>query len=39
MLQFVRVFCIIDKVLDGRSKLKVMLDIADGQIMRESLQL
>lgn len=39
MLQFVRMFCIVDKALEGRSKLKVMLDITDGQIMGQSLRL
>ena len=39
MLQVFRIFCIVDKVRDGRSKLKVMLNIADGQIMGQSLQL
>ena len=39
MLQFVRMFRIVDKVLDGRSKPKVMLNIADGQITGQFLQL
>ena len=39
MLQVVRMFCIVNSVLDGRSRLKVMLDIADAQVMGQSLQL